>query len=340
NTTASPRPQPQATLPLKKRRPHHHLQCSTLPPPPAIASSYILRLSPDLPHIHTHSPPPRARRLLRPNRKHQARHPTPTSLPAMAPLLLLFILGGLCALFSLTTSSRSTPTANKCGDIKADGNECGGDASGKESSSRGNCSGSDDGEEEKAVRKQPARAADPEAELGIVFSTFDHDGDGFITAIELEESLRRLGIAVVSADEAAAMVARVDANCDGLIDIHEFRELYDSIPKKRKHQHSTAAVAREVPVEGAEADEEEEDAEEAEEEERDLREAFDVFDGNKDGLISAEELGTVLGSLGLRAGAGRPAVAECRDMIRLVDSDGDGMVSFEEFKRMMTVVKA
>jgi Ca2+-binding EF-hand superfamily protein len=69
----------------------------------------------------------------------------------------------------------------------------------------------------------------------------------------------------------------------------------------------------------------------------DLKEAFDVFDGNKDGLISAEELGTVLGSLGLR---GRTAAAECRDMIRLVDSDGDGMVNFEEFKRMMTVVKA
>lgn len=242
----------------------------------------------------------------------------------MAPLLLLFILGGLCALFSLTTSSRST-AAKKCvGDVKC------GDA-GKGSASEGE-------EEEAARRRKQARGPDPEADLGIVFSTFDHDGDGFITAVELEESLRRLGIAV-SADEGAAMVARVDANSDGLIDIHEFRELYDSIPKKRKHQHPAAAEAREVPVE----DEEEEAEEEEEEEERDLREAFDVFDGNKDGLISAEELGTVLGSLGLRragAGAGRPAVAECRDMIRLVDSDGDGMVSFEEFKRMMTVVKA
>ncbi|OEL29119.1 putative calcium-binding protein CML30 [Dichanthelium oligosanthes] len=175
----------------------------------------------------------------------------------------------------------------------------------------------------------------------IVFSTFDLDGDGFITAVELEESLRRLGIAV-SAEEAKAMVARVDANSDGLIDIHEFHELYDSIPNKRKHQHSTAVAAaggdlnraRQVPVEDAEE-------EAGEEEERDLWEAFDVFDGNKDGLISAEELGTVLGSLGLRrAGAGRPAVTNCHDMIRLVDSDGDGMVSFEEFKRMMTVVKA
>ena len=191
-------------------------------------------------------------------------------------------------------------------------------------------------QEEEEGKKKQARA-DPEKDLGIVFSTFDHDGDGFITAVELEESLRRLGIAV-SADEAAAMVARVDANSDGLIDIHEFRELYDSIPKKRKHQHPAAdfsGAAREVPVEG---DDEEAEGEE-EDEERDLREAFDVFDGNKDGLISAEELGTVLGSLGLRRqGNGRTAVADCRDMIRLVDSDGDGMVSFEEFKRMMTVV--
>jgi Ca2+-binding EF-hand superfamily protein len=246
----------------------------------------------------------------------------------MAPLLLLFLLGGLCALFSLTTSSRAS--AKKCEDVKSDG-----------------CVPEETPQQQQQGEKKQARA-DPEKDLGIVFSTFDHDGDGFITAVELEESLRRLGIAV-SADEAAAMVARVDANSDGLIDIHEFRELYDSIPKKRKHQHPAAAAAagdfsgaaREVPVEGDDEEAEGEEEEEEEDEERDLREAFDVFDGNKDGLISAEELGTVLGSLGLRRqGNGRPAVADCRDMIRLVDSDGDGMVSFEEFKRMMTVVKA
>uniref|UniRef100_A0A0D3GDD0 EF-hand domain-containing protein n=1 Tax=Oryza barthii TaxID=65489 RepID=A0A0D3GDD0_9ORYZ len=195
----------------------------------------------------------------------------------MAPLLLLFLLGGLCALFSLASSS---PATKKCGDAK---------------------------------------------------KRREEEGE------ELEESLKRLGIAVSSAAEAAALVARVDANSDGLIDIHEFRELYDSIPKRRKsHQQHPLPSTAAADEEAAAADEEYE----AEEEERDLREAFDVFDGNKDGLISAEELGTVLGSLGLRQHGGRPAVAECRDMIRLVDSDGDGMVSFEEFKRMMTVVKA
>ena len=45
--------------------------------------------------------------------------------------------------------------------------------------------------------------------------------------------MNRLGIAV-SVASAASIVARVDANSDGLTDIHEFHELYDSIPKKRK----------------------------------------------------------------------------------------------------------
>ncbi|KAL5225044.1 hypothetical protein ABZP36_011683 [Zizania latifolia] len=235
----------------------------------------------------------------------------------MAPLLLLFLLGGLCALFSLS-SSASSRASKKCGD-------------GVEAKSRREKQ--EEEEEEEAKKRKGRPGPDPEAGLGIVFSTFDHDGDGFITAVELEESLKRLGIAVSNA-EAAAMVARVDANSDGLIDIHEFRELYDSIPKRRKHLPSTAAAGG--CVAGAE---EADDEDEEEDDERDLRDAFDVFDGNKDGLISAEELGTVLGSLGLRQHGGRPAVAECRDMIRLVDSDGDGMVSFEEFKRMMTVVK-
>lgn len=233
----------------------------------------------------------------------------------MAPLLLLLFLCGLCALFSLASSR----TKKKCHD---------GDSHGAELQAKNHGE-----QEERAKMKQERKGRpDPEAELGIVFSTFDHDGDGFITAGELEESLNRLGIAV-SAAEAASMVARVDANSDGLIDIHEFRELYDSIPKKRKQQLHAAGEGGGAEDAGVEEAEEEE-------EERDLREAFDVFDGNKDGLISAEELGTVLGSLGLRRHGGRPAVAECRDMIRLVDSDGDGMVSFEEFKRMMTVIKA
>ncbi|CAL9135396.1 unnamed protein product [Musa textilis] len=150
-------------------------------------------------------------------------------------------------------------------------------------------------------------------ELESIFSTFDKDGDGFITVKELEESLRRLGLAVTD-NEVTSMMERVDANGDGLIDLDEFRELYAELGRSQEGGHEKGLVARE------------------EEEETDLREAFDVFDGNRDGLITAEELAMVLKSLGLKQGA---KLEDCRDMIGRVDRDGDGKVNFDEFKKMM-----
>lgn len=138
-----------------------------------------------------------------------------------------------------------------------------------------------------------------------VFATFDKDDDGYITKKELRESLEKIGIAAGEKD-VEDMVQKVDANGDGLIDFGEFCELYESI-----EGGGSAAEAR--------GDE-------------DLREAFDVFDGNKDGLITVEELGMVLSSLGFTEGK---KIEDCKEMIRKVDVDGDGMVNFDEFKKMM-----
>lgn len=140
--------------------------------------------------------------------------------------------------------------------------------------------------------------------LKTLFATFDTDGDGYISTAELSDSLRRLGLHATG-DDLTSMMERADANGDGLIDLGEFSELLASLGS------------------GAEADGEKD---------RELREAFEVFDGNGDGLITADELGLVLKSLGLRQGDRAEA---CRDMIGRVDLDGDGMVNFEEFKRMM-----
>lgn len=72
--------------------------------------------------------------------------------------------------------------------------------------------------------------------------------------------------------------------------------------------------------------------EEDDDDDDDMREAFRVFDANGDGYITADELGAVLSSLGLRQGR---TAEECRRMIGRVDRDGDGRVDFREFRQMM-----
>lgn len=126
---------------------------------------------------------------------------------------------------------------------------------------------------------------------------------GHITKTELNESLINLGIEIPEND-LTAMIERVDVNGDGSVDVDEFEELYNSIMYERQ----------------------EEEAEE------DIREAFKVFDQNGDGFITVDELKVVFASLGLKQGR---TAQDCKQMIMKVDADGDGMVDFNEFKKMM-----
>ncbi|MQM19495.1 hypothetical protein Taro_052500 [Colocasia esculenta] len=171
--------------------------------------------------------------------------------------------------------------------------------------------------EVKKKKKGVVAVARGRAELERVFATFDKNGDGYITLEELEESLQKLGLSATS-EELACLVEKLDANGDGLLDLGEFWELYNSVG---------GATATEEDEEPGTADGVAEEVGEG-----DLKEAFDVFDSNGDGLITVDELGKVLAALGLAPGA---TAARCREMIQKVDMDGDGMVSFEEFKRMM-----
>lgn len=156
-------------------------------------------------------------------------------------------------------------------------------------------------------------------DLRKVFSTFDKNGDGFITRQELRESLRNIRIFMTDS-EIDDIVVKFDSNGDGLIDFDEFCLL-------------TSESIMGGKVGGSEGEYEKEGiGKEIGEEEVNLKEAFDVFDKDKDGLISVEELALVLTSLGLREGK---KIEECKEMIRKVDMDGDGMVNFNEFKRMM-----
>ncbi|CAN6564101.1 unnamed protein product [Malus baccata var. baccata] len=162
-----------------------------------------------------------------------------------------------------------------------------------------------------SISPQP-KVADQAAELKQVFATFDKNSDGFITKQELKESLKNIRIFMSDA-EVEEMVKKVDANGDGLIDFDEFCMLCGSM-----------LLRDDGVVEGGDGG--------GAEEEEELKEAFGVFDKDKDGLISVEELAVVLCSLGLREGN---KVEDCKEMVKKVDRDGDGMVNFDEFKRMM-----
>jgi len=63
---------------------------------------------------------------------------------------------------------------------------------------------------------------------------------------------------------------------------------------------------------------------------KEFREAFHLFDKDKDGTITVQELGTVMNCMGQN-----PSEQELRQMIKEVDADGNGTIDFAEFVTLM-----
>jgi len=142
-------------------------------------------------------------------------------------------------------------------------------------------------------------------DLTEVFNIFDKNGDGKISQGELESVLRSLGENPTGV-ELDKMVKEVDADGDGYIDLQEFIYL------------NTVALKNASGLDINLVDS--------------MQDAFHVFDLDKNGVISADELHRVLSGLGDE----NLTLAECKAMIKSVDRNGDEMVDFEEFQEMMS----
>lgn len=140
------------------------------------------------------------------------------------------------------------------------------------------------------------------AELREIFRTFDRNNDGSLTQLELSSLLRSLGLKP-SAEQLESFIQRADTNNNGLVEFSEFIALVapELLPAKSPYT------------------------------EEQLKHLFQMFDRDGNGFITAAELAHSMAKLGHALTA-----EELTGMIKEADTDGDGMINFQEFSQAIT----
>ncbi|GAX86032.1 hypothetical protein CEUSTIGMA_g13447.t1 [Chlamydomonas eustigma] len=139
-----------------------------------------------------------------------------------------------------------------------------------------------------------------EDEMHEAFNLIDLDGDGFLSAEELEESLRVKGVKLtrVQIDE---MIKAADVDGDGRLSFIEYMALMKGLdPLLYAHAEIT---------------------------DKEIALIFQEFDLNGDGKITTVELGHAMKSLGKPLNA-----EEVHELMGAADKDGDGHIDVDEFR--------
>jgi|Transcript_27993 calmodulin len=152
------------------------------------------------------------------------------------------------------------------------------------------------------------------AELGLTdleisrfkeaFTSFDRDGDGTVTVAELHLAIKRAGQDTTE-EAVQEMIAEVDKDQSGEVCFKEFCQMM------MKVQKATTDPSTEV------------------------QEGFKVFDKDGSGTVSIEEIKHVLTQVGEHLDEEHWQVME--QMLREVDGDGDGEITYPEFLQMIAV---
>lgn len=131
----------------------------------------------------------------------------------------------------------------------------------------------------------------------VAFRHLDADGDGKISSNELRSYFASVG-EYMTHDDAQSLIRDFDGDGDELLELRDFERLVRS---------------------------------EEEEKEEDLKRAFEMFEVEKGcGFIGALGLQKMFGKIGYVK-----SKDECMAMIRVFDVDGDGVIDYREFLRMM-----
>ena len=146
---------------------------------------------------------------------------------------------------------------------------------------------------------RPGMSEDEIEEIREAFNLFDTDGSGTIDPKELKEAMQSLGFEAKN-QTIFQIISDIDKDGTGDIDFEEFLDLM------------TAGIS-------------DTDSEE------DVRKVFNLFDDDKTGYISLQNLKRVAKDLGESTSDG-----ELLEMIERADADQDGQISFEEFYAIMS----
>ena len=133
-----------------------------------------------------------------------------------------------------------------------------------------------------------------------IFKRFDEDGDGKLSPSELRRCVGTIGEELLT-EEAQELVESMDSDRDGLLGLEEF----------------VGWMEKEI------RGDEERKMEE-------LGEAFRMYEMEGGECITPKSLKMMLSRLGESR-----SLEECCVMIRQFDVNGDGVLSFDEFKLMM-----
>ena len=139
-----------------------------------------------------------------------------------------------------------------------------------------------------------------------LFKLMDKDGDGFVTAREIQYLFKTILGRSTTKSEILTILKEIDMNNDGKIEYDEFVEYMKQ--KKVIDEENSSGEGK-------------------------LARMFEIFDKDGDGSIDKTELQAILSLTGEKISREEVAV-----IMQEADTDGNGCIDFNEFKQMMKLL--